>query len=79
MRTTVRLDDELLRQARKKAADEGRTLTALIEEGLRLVTAKPKPGRPKSVTLPVSRATGGVLPGVDLNRSEALEEIMNER
>ena len=34
-RTTVRLPKELLRLAKRKAAEEGRTLTALIEEGLR--------------------------------------------
>jgi hypothetical protein len=30
------------------------------------------------VALPVSRATGGVLPGVDLNRTSDLEAIMDE-
>ena len=46
-RTTVRLPSELLRRAKRKAAVEGRTLTALIEDGLRLVVSdesqKPKP------------------------------------
>ncbi|MFN7054576.1 hypothetical protein [Hyphomonas sp.] len=37
MRTTVRLDEALLRAAKIKAAKEGRTLTSLIEEGLRRV------------------------------------------
>jgi len=32
MRTTVRLPDDLLLRAKRKAAEEGRTLTSLIEE-----------------------------------------------
>ncbi len=68
----------MLEQARKRAAEDGRTLTSLIEEGLRLVLAKPKTGRRKHVELPVSEASGGVLPGVDLNHASALEEVMED-
>ena len=78
MRTTVRVRDDLLKRARKRAAEDGRTLTSLIEEGLTLVLAEPKASRRKHVNLPVSAASGGVLPGVDLNRSSALEEIMED-
>src|ERR1700732_5175022 len=38
-RTTIRLPDELLTRAKRKAAAEGRTLTSLIEQGLRLVVS----------------------------------------
>jgi hypothetical protein len=77
MRTTVRIKDDLLQRAKKRAAKEGRTLTSLIEEGLAVVLTKPKADRRNRVDLPVSRASGGVLPGVDLNRSVDLEEVMN--
>jgi hypothetical protein len=77
MRTTIRINDDLLWRAKKRAADEGRTLTSLIEEALALIVAKPKPGRRGRVELPVSEALGGVLPGIDLNRSSDLEEAMN--
>lgn len=77
MRTTIRINDELLKRAKKQAADEGRTLTSLVEDGLALVLLKPKTGRRKRVVLPVSKATGGILPGIDLNRSADLEEVMN--
>jgi hypothetical protein len=68
-RTTVRLPQELLRRAKRKAADEGRTLTALIEDGLRLVVAqdRKKTERPRG-PVPVSKATGGLLPGVDITK-----------
>jgi len=77
MRTTVRLRDELAEKARKRATEEGRTLTSLIEEGLTLVLA-PKATQHKHLELPVSNASGGVLPGVDLNRSSALDDIMGD-
>jgi hypothetical protein len=76
MRTTVRIKDDLLRRAKKRATEEGRTLTSLIEDGLALVLTSPKMPRRKRVVLPVSDASGGVLPGVDLNRSADLEEVM---
>jgi hypothetical protein len=77
MRTTVRINDDLLQRAKKRAADEGRTLTSLIEDALALIVAKPKAGRRERVELPVCKASGGVLPGIDLNRSSDLEEVMN--
>jgi len=78
MRTTIRIKDDLLKRAKKRAAEEGRTLTSLIEEALALAVAKPKASRRGRVELPVSKASGGVLPGIDLNRSSDLEEVMNE-
>ncbi|MEW6347603.1 MAG: hypothetical protein AB1646_00950 [Thermodesulfobacteriota bacterium] len=77
MRTTVTIRDDLLQRAKERAAKEGRTLTSLLEEGLMLVLADPKPGSREPVELPVSQASGGVLHGIDLNRSSALEEVMN--
>ena len=41
-RTTARLPEELMNRARRKAAAEGRTLTSLIEDGLRAVVAEKK-------------------------------------
>jgi hypothetical protein len=39
--TTVRLEESLLEQARAEAARRNKTLTAAIEEGLRLALANP--------------------------------------
>ena len=76
MRTTIRLRDELLQRAREKAAKEGRTLTSVIEEGLGLALAERERMEPGPLRVPTSRAKGGVLPGVDLDDSRALEERM---
>jgi hypothetical protein len=75
-RTTVRLPKELLSRAKRKAAAEGRTLTALIEDGLRAVVDEPPaPAKKRKVVLPVSKATGGLLPGVDLTRFSDYQEM----
>ena len=75
-RTTVRLPEELLRRAKRKAAKEGRTVTSLIEEGLRRVVVENRAAEPVKRKMPrVSEATGGLLPGIDLTRSSVLQEL----
>lgn len=76
----MRLDDALLEQAKREAVRRHETLTALIEQGLRLVLAQSgSPLRRRRVTLPVCRAGGGTLPGIDLNNSAELLDIMELR
>ncbi len=79
MRTTVRMNEELLRRAKKHAAGQGRTLTSLMEEGLALVLTRTKVDMPEHVDLPISRASGGLHPGVDLNRSSELAAVLEDR
>jgi hypothetical protein len=81
MRTTVRLDEGLLREAKAEASRKGETVTALIERGLRLVLARGRArGRRRArITLPVSRATGGTQPGVDLDDSSAVMDRLDGR
>lgn len=73
MRTTVRLDEGLLTRAKAEARRRGTTLTSLIERGLRLVLAAPDDAvRRRLVKLPVSRASGGLQPGVTLDDTSDL-------
>jgi Arc/MetJ-type ribon-helix-helix transcriptional regulator len=75
-RTTVRLPEDLVRRAKLKALAEGRSLTALIEDGLRRVLDDRAPRvRAKRVLPPVSSATGGLMPGVSLDDGAALQEL----
>jgi hypothetical protein len=75
-RTTVRLPHDLVGRAKRKAAAEGRTLTALIEEGLRRVlNERTAAGKADRILPPVSMSTGGVMPGIDLNETAALQEM----
>jgi plasmid stability protein len=74
-RTTVRLPDELARRAKRRAADEGRSLTSLIEDGLRRVLDdQARTDRKRRIMPRVSTATGGLLPGIDLDDSASLQE-----
>ncbi len=74
-RTTVRLPDDLLRRARKKAAADDRTLTSMIEEGLRLVLAGERlaaSAAPRYAR--ISPETGGPAAGVDFPRMRDVDE-----
>jgi hypothetical protein len=74
-RTTVRLPRDLLNRAKRKAAAEGCTLTSLIAEGLRLaIVGARKTAKEKRVLPPVSKATGGLLPGIDLMDAQRLQQ-----
>jgi hypothetical protein len=77
VRTTVRMEDGLLRRAKQIAAERETTLTSILEEALRewLDRQRKSPRRPR-VDLPVSGASGGVRPGVDLDDSADLLERM---
>jgi hypothetical protein len=75
-RTTVRLPKDLLNRAKRKAAAEGRTLTSLIEDGLRLVIVENRRAAKRKRILPrVSKAAGGPMPGVDITDFSALQEM----
>jgi len=75
-RTTVRLPEDLVRRAKRKAAAEGRTLTALIEDGLRRVVEEPKQTQRAERVMPrVSSATGWLNPGIDLKDIQELDDL----
>jgi hypothetical protein len=74
-RTTVRLPEDLLSRARRKAAAESRTLTSLIEDGLRAVVGENREKERRKPVIPrVSKASGGLMPGMDLTDSSTLQE-----
>ena len=75
-RTTVRLPKDLLARAKRKALAEDRTLTSLIEEGLRLViNDTQKKAKAKRILPRCSNASGSPLPGIDISNSAALQEM----
>jgi predicted DNA-binding protein len=72
-RTTIRLPEELLKRAKEKAGAEGRTLTSLIEEGLRVILEARPEAQDKERVLPrISKARGGPRPGIDLVKTSKL-------
>jgi hypothetical protein len=74
-RTTVRLPSELLSRAKHQAAAEGRTVTALIEEGLRLVMAERAEEPARQILPPVWKATSGAAPEIDLHALQEIEDL----
>lgn len=77
MRTTISLDEALLKQARRVALDRGISLNELVVVALRVELNRTKPGHKMRIELPTFKGRG-LRPGVDLDDSAALEEIMNE-
>jgi hypothetical protein len=78
MRTTIRLDDQLLAEAKQLAARSGRTLTSIIEEALRESFARRRQAlRSKKVRLHTVGGHG-LQPGVDLDDSAALLDLMEQ-
>jgi len=76
MRTTVRLDDELLRRAKRAAVGSNRTLTQVIGDALRAALApRPAAGRRNRFRFPAFKGTG-VRPGVNLDSNADLLDVM---
>jgi len=81
MQTTLRLDDELYRQAKARAATLGMSLTKFLEEAVRerLHTPLPSP-RGRRLRLPVSSAAGGLVPGYStLKDAIAAADLADDR
>jgi len=77
MRTTVRLPEEVLEEARQYALDSGTTLTELFEEALRehLARRRKLQRSRRRVELPTFGGRGP-LPGVDLHDGASLLDAM---
>jgi hypothetical protein len=77
MRTTIRLDDDLLREAKTYAAATDRTLTRLIEDALREALARRQQvQKRRRVRLPTSGGSG-LQPGVNLDSNAAVRDLMD--
>jgi Arc/MetJ family transcription regulator len=77
MRTTIDIGDELLRQAKKRAANEGVPLRNVVESALRsYLAAQRKRGGYK---LRWRTERGRVQPGVNLDDRDALFDLMDGR
>ena len=75
MRTTIRIDDELLAEAKARAARSGTSLTAVVEDALRAAFARRQREVGRAAELPTMPG-GRLLPGIDLDDSAALLDLM---
>jgi hypothetical protein len=77
MRTTISIHDELLASAKLRAKERGKTLSQLVEDGLRRELAvRDEPA--VRVPVPVFTGGNGPLPGVDLTSNRAIYELLDE-
>lgn len=77
MRTTVKIDDALLVEAKTRAARSGRTLNEVLEDALREAFAR-RGASARRLELPVFRG-GRLMPGVDLDDGASLMDLMDDR
>jgi hypothetical protein len=77
MRTTINLPDDLLARLKKLAAASGTTVTALIQDALREALARRQRTRPATVVRLTTYRGTGLQPGVDLDDSAALYDLMD--
>jgi hypothetical protein len=76
VRTTIKIDDTLLAEAKTRAADSGRTLNTVVEDALRESFARRAVADPTArPELPVFRGAR-LVPGVDLDDGAVLLEQM---
>ena len=78
VKTTLDLDDDLLARAKALAARERTSLTALIEEGLRLRLRRRGPSRPPAARLAVFQGRGGLVVGVDPLSNRSLTDAADD-
>jgi len=77
MRTTINLPDELILRAKKAALEADTTLTEIIENALREVLEKRRHKKKRREFKLITSGSGGLQPGVDLNDTSALLDIMD--
>ena len=80
MRTTIRLDEAILKAAKRLALESGRTLGETVEDLLREALARRRTSAPppRARPLPVFRGNG-LQPGVDLDDTAGLLDRMEGR
>jgi hypothetical protein len=79
MRTTVSIQDALLRQAKEASVQRGCSLSEVVEDALRVALAsRPKTRRTAPGRRWKTYRGSGLRPGVDLKASAALLEVMED-
>lgn len=76
MRSAIQLDDKLLQEAQAFAAETGRSLTAVVEDALRQILVRHQQPAPQRRVKLKTHGRGGLQPGVDLDNTVALLDLM---
>ena len=78
MRTTVSIDDELLREAKRAALDSDRSLSDVVSEALRELFRRRPEGTEYRVELITAGHGGQVAPGLDFSDNAAVRAVLTE-
>jgi hypothetical protein len=77
MRTTIRIDDDLYRAVKERAARSGRTVSGVLEDAVRIGLAPPDRAQgSRFVVRPIG--AGGLRPGIDLASNAAVYEALDD-
>ncbi len=76
MKTTLNLNDQVLRQAKRRAARDGITLTTFVEDALRAKLARTG-SRTAPFRLQLETVTGTEPPTVDIADRDALYDVID--
>lgn len=71
------MEEELLKAARELARTTQRTLSAVIEDAVREAVSQAEIKPASAWRLPVSRESGGLRPGVNLDDNRAVRDLMD--
>jgi len=77
MRTTITIDDQLLRQAKYAAVESNRTLSEVVSDALRDMLLR-QSRVPRRVHLPTAGRGSKVMPGVDVSSNEGLWAVLSD-
>jgi hypothetical protein len=77
VRTTLTLDDDVLKAARRRAREQDRPLKDVINEALRQGLALADARRDPAYRFRLKTVEGRVLPGVDLTDRDKLFDLMD--
>lgn len=75
MKTTLNLNDHILRRAKSRARRDGITLTRFVEDALRASLIDPEPADAFKLELKVVR--GHAPPNVDISDRDALYDVLD--
>lgn len=78
MRTTIRIDDQLMIEIKQHAALTGQTLASVIEDALRQMINNQKQSEFREKVELNTVPGDGTLPGVDLDDTSSLLDLMEE-
>jgi len=78
MRTTIRIDDDLYRSVKQRAAATGRSISEVLEDAVRAGLAPRLIQTAEALTPLPTFGGSGVVPGIDLTSNAAVRDAMDD-